>query len=82
MDDQRYDVVYSSEGCTITPHYCREWDNDGGCYGMNPDHGMSFDDACDQVAQWHEVQAKSWRNRTAYDALVYSGSCMDEEDYD
>ncbi len=67
----RFDVVYNKDGCTIEPHFCREWDGDGGCYGTNPDHGYSFKEACNQVAEYHERQAREWRARTAYECLYY-----------
>lgn len=71
MTTQRFDVCYSKDGCTIEPHFCRQWDEDGGCYGTNPTHGYSFDEACDQVAEYHEQQAKAWRERTAYECTYY-----------
>lgn len=67
----RFDVCYRAAGVTIEPHFCREWDEDGGCYGTNPDHGYSFDDACRQVADWHEQQASLWRQHKAADCLQY-----------
>lgn len=59
----RYDVVYTAHGVTIDTHFCREWDENGGCYGTNPDHGLSHSEACEEVAQWHERQAKEWRSK-------------------
>ena len=53
---QRYDIVFG-DGPAIEPHFCREWDGDGGCYGTNPDHGYTWEEAVEQVAQWHEAQA-------------------------
>jgi len=61
----RFDVVYGPQSdeavMYIEPHFCREWDDEGGCYGTREDHGYSFEDACNQVAEWHEEQAKLWR---------------------
>jgi len=62
----RFDVVYRAHDVIIEPHFCREWSENGGCYGTDPDHGYSFDEACDIVAQWYEEQAKQWRERTHY----------------
>lgn len=59
----RYDVVYYKTGPTIEPHFCREWDLDGGCFGSNPEHGLSLEEACDEVAEWYETKAKEWRER-------------------
>ncbi len=59
----RFDVVYHGGSVSIEPHFCREWDDDGGCYGTNPNHGLSLKDACDEVADWHEKQAEMWREQ-------------------
>jgi hypothetical protein len=71
MSEQRYDVTYFPNHTTVEPHFCRDWDDSGGCYGTNPDHGYSFDDACDQVAEWYEQQAAMWRSREHPDCLYY-----------
>lgn len=71
VSKMRFDVCYQGEKCTIEPHFCREWDEDGGCYGTNPDHGHSFEEACDHVAEWHESQAKLWRERQHHTCLYY-----------
>lgn len=60
--DQRFDVSYREHGPTVDPHFCREWDGDVGCYGTNADHGMTFAEAAEEVARWHEEQAKYWRS--------------------
>lgn len=45
-DNQRYDVIYRSQReCDIEPHFCREWDESGGCYGFNEEHGFSKEEA-------------------------------------
>ncbi|MBZ9807721.1 hypothetical protein [Mesorhizobium sp. ESP-6-2] len=72
MGDPRFDIEYVGDGATISAHYCREWDENGGCYGTNPDHGYSFEEACDHVAQWYEQQAKLWRERQHHNALRFS----------
>lgn len=71
LSKMRFDVCYHSDHATIEPHFCREWDEDGGCYGTNPDHGLSFDEACDEVAAWHEREAKLWRERQHHTCLYY-----------
>lgn len=78
----RFDVIYQNSGASIAAHFCREWDEDGGCYGTNPDHGLSFDDACDQVAEWHEQQAKLWRERKHHDAMSFIEQMRIIEDID
>lgn len=69
---QRFDVAYHEHHATIQEHFCREWDETGGCYGTNPNHGFTYDEACDEVASWYEAQAKHWRDRTHHDALAPS----------
>jgi hypothetical protein len=68
---QRFDIAYHAEHATIEPHFCRSWDDEGGCYGTNPDHGYSFEEACDQVATWYEQQAAQWRSREHHECLYY-----------
>lgn len=74
---QRFDVAHFEHHATIEPHFCRSWEigadgQDHGCYGTNPDHGYSFEEACDRVADWHEEQAKLWRSREHYLAMYYT----------
>ena len=81
---QSYDVVYRSDRVTIEPHFCREWDESGGCYGTNPDHGMSLEDACNEVADHYQRLADEWRNRTHPDVKYYmdapNGDALKGED--
>ena len=63
-DHPRFDVVYTQHGPRLDFHFCREWDESGGCYGTNPNHGMSFDEAKEEVAKWHEATAAAWRRKT------------------
>lgn len=67
----RFDVCYPSEHASIEPHFCREWDEDGGCYGTNPEHGYSFEEACDEMARWHQQQVDLWRKREHPLCLYY-----------
>lgn len=58
-----FDVHYESDDrCVISPHFCR-------CEGCGG--GMSYDEACDMVAEHYEALAEEWRNRTAYLAQYY-----------
>ena len=54
-----YDVQFSEYGIDIVPHFCRE----DGCFGNNDDHGMTLDEACEFVAQWHENEARMFRSK-------------------
>jgi len=64
----RFDVIYS---CTIEPHFCRSWDEEGGCYGTNPNHGVSFEEACNEVAEFYAELSKQWKNRTHHECEYY-----------
>ena len=61
----KYDVRYGDEAAVLDYHFCREFSEDGnGCFGTNPTHGLSFDEAKEAIAAWHEDQAKGWRSLT------------------
>jgi hypothetical protein len=59
----RFDVVYTEHGPKVEPHFCREWHEDGGCYGTNPSHGVTWDEARAEVVRWHEEQAAAWKDK-------------------
>lgn len=53
----KFDIIWPAEcGPTIDYHFCREWNEKGGCYGTNPDHGYTLEEAARQVAEWHLEQ--------------------------
>lgn len=52
-----FDIHWRIDGPQIEYHFCREW----GCYGSNPDHGFTLDDAIEEVASYFEEQAKLYR---------------------
>jgi hypothetical protein len=60
----KFDVSYHSDRVSLDYHFCRGWSGDVGCYGANPDHGCTFDEAKETIAQWHEQEAKRWRAMT------------------
>ena len=65
----RYDVSYGKDGISLDFHFCREitYDNQGneiGCFGVDPDHGLPFDNAKEEAAQYHEREAAYWRQIT------------------
>ena len=59
----RYDVIYSEHRCYAEPHFCREWDEDGGCYGTNPNHGLTWEDAVRGVSRWYHQIAIEWERK-------------------
>lgn len=53
MNQIRYDVIYTGfKGPYIDFHFCREWDGDKDCYGTNPDHGFTWEEARDEVIKY------------------------------
>lgn len=72
-EQRRFDLIFDERGCRIDYHFCREIDGDTGCYGTNPDHGFSFEDAREQLASWHEEKAKRIRE-TSYDDWEQTGN--------
>lgn len=73
IPDARFDVTYHSNHASLDYHYCREWDGDNGCYGTNMSHGLSFEDACAEIAKYHERQAKLWKDHEHYSCLSFLG---------
>ena len=57
---ERYDVAWRGYGPTIEPHFCRSDD----CYGSNPDHGVSFEDAKEHLVGVLKSQAEWWGSVT------------------
>ena len=64
---QMYDVQFGHDGIDIVPHFCREYD----CFGTNPDHGMTLDEACEYVAQWYDEQARLYRTKEHHIVRYY-----------
>lgn len=71
MSEPRFDIIYDQDGAHIDYHFCRVWDQDGGCYGTNPDHGFLFREACDIVALHytnqeivHSIVVNYWKTVT------------------
>jgi len=64
VNTTRYDVCFTEHGPKIEHHFCREWDESGGCYGTNPEHGLSWGEARAEVVAWHKAQAEWWEKRT------------------
>lgn len=73
----RFDVEYGPEGAKVVPHFCRDWDEEGGCYGTREDHGFSLEEAATMCAEWHEEQALLYRLGTHYDLQYYGGQNVD-----
>lgn len=69
MSNQRYDVIYSQFGVYIQPHFCREFSVDengklNGCFGMNPEHGYTFEAAKQQVIDSLLLEIEFWEKVT------------------
>lgn len=61
-DLPRWDIEFK-EWPTVEPHFCREWDEDEGCYGTNPNHGYSWVEACRGIATELRRMAEVWDRR-------------------
>lgn len=57
-----FDVYYGLTSPTIEQHCCRKI----GCIG-----GITLDEACELVAQWHEEQAELWRSQEHPDCQYF-----------
>ena len=65
MSEQRYDVVYVNGRCDISFHFCREWNEHGeGCYGNDPTHGFTFEDAQKVVVEYYTRRVNDWSTLT------------------
>lgn len=69
MTENRYDVVYAGIAITIEPHFCRDWEpNESGefvgCYGTNPNHGYTFEEAKKECIKLLEKEISYWKNTT------------------
>lgn len=60
--EQKYDVIYGPDTVSIEPHFCREW----GCFGSNPEHGYTLEEAADKCAEYHEKEAEMFRDGSHY----------------
>ena len=57
MSDIRYDIIYDKyDRCYPEPHFCREMD----CFGYNPDHGFTWEQARKEVAKYYLDMADDW----------------------
>lgn len=64
MSAQRYDVIFVQHHTYVEPHFCREWDESGGCHGSNPNHGFTWEEAREEVAKFYDAEAARWRVKT------------------
>lgn len=69
MSEPRFDVIYDEHGVHVDYHFCRDWEPDKngemeGCYGTNPNHGFTFDEAKQHVVDYHKMQAEEWARKT------------------
>jgi mannose/cellobiose epimerase-like protein (N-acyl-D-glucosamine 2-epimerase family) len=61
----RYDVIYgpAANECRVESHFCREWDTEGGCYGTNPGHGFTWEEARAMVAEFYKRLSDEWATK-------------------
>jgi len=63
-NNARYDVTYRDGEPMLDYHFCREWDGDKGCYGTNPDHGFTFEEAREVAAAHYRQEVERWSKMT------------------
>ena len=64
MKKPRFDIVYGENYVRLDYHFCREWDDEGGCYGTNPNHGLSWDEAKQEMIAYLQGQIEYWQKLT------------------
>lgn len=77
-DEPRFDVIYDEHGVHIDYHYCRSWEPDEngkmqGCYGTNPCHGYSFEEAKKEVISYHKRLVEEWEKKTIEQYIKETG---------
>ena len=76
----KFDICYHENHVTIEPHFCREWDENGGCYGTNLDHGFTLQEAIDLAVEYHERQIRMLKDRTHWMVSDYEYDEFGRED--
>ena len=62
MDEPRFDISFGEHGPSFDYHF--EWHGETSCYGTNPNHGYTFDEVKEVMAEHHESMAAYWRELT------------------
>ena len=44
----------------VEPHFCRDYD----CFGSNPDHGYSFEEAKEDIIKSLQSEIDWWKSQT------------------
>ena len=66
----RYDVSFRNAlHFPIDHHFCREWEGHEGCYGANPDHGFSWEEAKKEYINYLQSEIEYWRKLTEKEYL-------------
>jgi hypothetical protein len=61
----RFDINYKGDLAWIDHHHCREFDAEGvGCFGTNPDHGCTFDEAKALMIEHYTLVLSKWEAMT------------------
>ena len=69
MAQERFDVCSDGNNYWIEHHFCRNWSmdeagNEIGCYGTNPDHGYTFEEAVREIIERYRQQIEYWSGLT------------------
>ena len=66
----RYDVSFGNAlRFPIDHHYCRDWEGEDGCYGTNPEHGSSWEEAKEEYIHYLKSEIEYWRKLTEKEYL-------------
>lgn len=70
--EPRFDFVYGEHGPRLEYHFCREWEDGEGCYGGNPNHGYTLEEAVECINEhWREIRQQGAGEPVAW-AVYYT----------
>tara|TARA_Y100000034_G_C6758067_1_gene337435 strand:- start:518 stop:763 length:246 start_codon:yes stop_codon:yes gene_type:complete len=72
--DRRFDIIWSSSAPDVQLHFCREW----GCYGTNPDHGLTEHEVVKHMVKWHKEQIELWQSKKHPTYVYYMNDEVDD----
>ena len=71
----KFDIFYGNNyEVYAEPHFCREWEDKGGCYGTNPEHGFTWEEVCQECIDHYEMMVTIWKERKEKTYEDYVGS--------
>jgi len=78
MSEHKFDVSFPADMPFVDYHHCREWEEDAegnmqGCYGTNPNHGFTFEEAKEKIIEFYQKQLEYWQDLTEEEWLNGTG---------